>query len=115
MVINMAIPVFFSITSLGPFVALVIKFLVGTLIARAITALGIALITYSALTSIGQMVSTHFLTLMSSGSSGTVVQLAMALGLHSAANIIFSAYIGSLAIRAAMGATKRLVFGHSSD
>lgn len=107
----MALPLFITAAAAAPIVATFIRFLVGTFIVRAIAALGISVVTYNITSSIGNMVKSHFLSLLSSG-GGDVVSIANAIGVASAANIIFSAYMGALTIRAAMGLTKRMTFGN---
>lgn len=107
------LPAIFAAGGFAAIVSTIIRFLVGTLIMRFILALGVSILTFGGVSSVMSFVKNHFLSLMSSSGSGSVVQLASAVGLLAAANILFSAYIGALSIRSAMGFSKRLVFGKS--
>lgn len=105
-------PAFIAALGLAPIVGFIVRAVVGTLIARLVLSLGISILTYAGVESVMGFVKSHFVNLMESVGSGVAVDLAVALGLVQAANIIFSAYIGAHGIRFALGLSKRLVFGN---
>lgn len=111
----MALPVLISAAALPAIAGTLFRFFIGTLIVRALTTIGFAVITYTSIDAIGSMIANHFNSLIASSGSGQPYQIALALGIPSAANIIFSAYLGSIAIQSAMGLMKRVTFGAGAD
>ncbi len=104
----MALPLL-AAASLGPVVATFIKFIVGTAITRVVAALGISLVTYASIDTVAGIIKSH----MEANISGWGQWQAYidAVGLPAAVNIIASAYIGAVSIRALMGAFNRITYG----
>lgn len=109
----MVAPVIIGAGVVSSIITLLVRVLVGTLIARIIFAFGITFATHAALESVGNFVENHFTSLMSSAGSGEVLAIANALGFSAAAHVIFSAYVASITVRQAVGYGKRIVFGGS--
>ena len=111
----MALPLFIAAGAFPAIAGTLMRFFIGSLIVRALTTIGFSNVTYASLDAIGGMVQQHFSALMSSSGGGQPYQLALAMGIPSAANLIFSAYLGSIAIQSAMGLAKRVTFGAGAN
>lgn len=103
-------PAIFGVAVIGPILALFIRFLVGTLITRAIAVLGISIVSYNITGAILNSVKTRIDTFIY-GLPAAGIEVASSLGMIEAFNVIFSAYVGALTIRQAYGTVNRLTFG----
>lgn len=105
----MAIPLI-TATALAPIIATAGKFLVGYIIVRIIAIFGIALVTYGAVDQIAGQIQDYIVNSVT-GIGGEFLVMANALGVIDSINIISSAYIASISVRALMGAYSRITFG----
>ncbi len=92
--------------------ATALRFLVGTLIVRALTALAVSLVTFTATDAISTAILNHIIS-SSSGLPAGVLEAAQMIGFTTCVSIIASAYVGAIAIRQAMGLYNRIAFGRS--
>lgn len=90
--------------------SLFIRFLVGTSIAKVITAFGLGIFNFTALSLITERI-TGYLTAIEFGASGVVAEVAVQIGFFEALSILLSAWITAVSIRQLRGVFSRLTVG----
>ncbi len=89
------------------------RYLFGYMILRAVALLGIALVTYGTVDTIGTTIASH-LSADLSGLGGDFSNIAISLGIADAVNVCVSAYISAITIRTVMGAYSKITFSKGS-
>jgi len=104
----MPLPIIAAVT-LPAIISTFVRFLIGTAIVRVITALGISLVTYATIDTVAGYIQSYMVSNVAG--FGTWQPYVDAIGLPAAVNIVSSAYIGAVAVRALMGAFNKITFG----
>lgn len=111
----MAIPLLGAAGALlAPVVAGITKYVVGYAIVRVVLALGITVVSYGIVNTVASQIKSY-VTSSVGGFGGQFANMAGALGLFEAVNIIFSAYVGAITIRQIMGAYNRITYGGAAS
>lgn len=108
----MALPII-AAGVVGPVAAKFIQFFVGSFIAKVVVAFGISFISYAAMTAVANSIEARIISNVG-GLGGQFANIASALGLFQAINIIASAYVGAITVRQIMGAYNRMTFSGGS-
>ena len=108
----MPIPAIITAAAFPALLGLALRFLVGTLIARTVTAFGIAIFSFTATSFVIDRI-TGYLTAIETGATGIVAEVASMIGLFECIMIILSAYIAATSIRQLRGVFNNLIFGRS--
>lgn len=99
---------------LAPILAVFGRYLVGFFIVRVVTALGISLISFASINTVGDQLEAY-VTQNVGGLASQFSTLANALGLLDAISIVMSAYIGAIVVKQIMGAFNKITFGAVGD
>lgn len=108
----MALPLILTAAGASGLIATTVKWIVGYSIVRVIAALGIGLITFSALDTITSLI-VNFIESNTSGIGGQFWQVAVTLNVPHAIKVVTSAYVAAVAIRQLMGVYNKVTFGKS--
>jgi hypothetical protein len=108
----MPLPLILTAAGASGVLATAVKWIVGYSIVRVIAALGIGLVTFSALDTITGLI-TNFIESNTSGIGGQFWEVAVVLNVPHAIKVVTSAYAGAVAIRQLMGVYNRVTFGKS--
>jgi len=108
----MPLPLILTAAGASGVIATAVKWIVGYSIVRVIAALGIGLVTFSALDSITSLI-TNFIESNTSGIGGQFWEVAVVLNVPHAIKVVTSAYVAAVAIRQLMGVYNKVTFGKS--
>ena len=108
----MPLPLILTAAGASGVLATAVKFVVGYSIVRVVAALGISLVTFTALDNVTGMIES-FIQSHTSGVGGQFWEVAVTLNVPHAINVVTSAYIAAIAIRQLMGVYSKVTFGKS--
>lgn len=108
----MPLPLILTAAGASGLIATAVKWIVGYSIVRVIAALGIGLVTFSALDTITGLIE-NFVVSNTSGIGGQFWEVAVALNVPHAIKVVTSAYTAAIAIRQLMGMYNKVTFGRS--
>lgn len=108
----MPLPLIVTAAGFSGLMATAVRFFIGYAITRIVAALGIGLVTFTALNLITGQIEAWILR-NTSGIGGQFWEVAVALNVPHAIQVVTSAYIASIAIKQIMGVYNRVTFGKS--
>lgn len=105
-------PFFLTAAGFSAITGVFVRFLIGTWLFKLFVGLGITYVTFQASDHVGNLISSKVQSLIG-GLPSQFMEVFVSVGGMSYINLVLSAYMGALAIRAAIGAAGRFKFGGS--